>query len=66
MFKQLNKKQEWHNVSSFSSHIGPFYGCAETALIAGQSPKDKLTVVLTSNQTEASTIERELPIFLEK
>ncbi len=64
MFKHVNKKQEWHNVSSFSSHIGPFYGCAETALIAEQSPKDKLTVILTSNQTEASIIERELPIFL--
>ena len=64
MFNQVNKQQKWHNVSSFSSHIGPFYGCAETALIAEQAPKDKLTIVLTSNQTEASTIERELPIFI--
>ena len=64
MFKQVNKKQKWHNVSSFSSHIGPFYGCAETALIAEQSPKDKLSIVLTSNQTEASIIERELPLFI--
>ena len=64
MFNQVNRKQKWHDVSSFSSHIGPFYGCAETALIAEQAAKDKLTVVLTSNQTEASTIERELPIFI--
>ena len=64
MFKQINKIQKWHKVSSSSSHIGPFHGCGETALIAEQAPKDKLTIVLTSNQTEASTIERELPIFI--
>ncbi len=64
MFNQISKNRDWYRVPADVLRVGPVYGCADTALIASQSPKNKVTIVLTSNQTIASTIERELPFFL--
>ncbi len=66
IFKQAMESLPWPDRPSTRSSIGPLLGSSTTALIATQADKGKVLVVFVPNSSDAQTLERELPLFMEK
>lgn len=65
MLAHLVDSLPWPKKAGTRSAIGPFYGAAETLLIAELAAAGNLVAVITPTTQAAHMLERELPLFLD-